>query len=368
MRLRNVMSLALVALATSVLSGRSANAQYFYPGGYGGAGWGGWGGGHTVGGDYARGMGVFAAGAGVYNQQTAVANAINANTVMNLNEYIYQGQLEQNRRYYENRAISEAKRKDASDAIRKRISENPETGDIMRGDALNAILDQVTDPKLGSSSLRLAKTMVPAKTIKEIPFSFASQGVTFSLHQLSSDNNWPLVLKGKVYEVERLAYMKAIENARAKNDSDNLSAEDVTAIRDAVRALRDKIDKNPPQEKSSISEVNAYLRTLAGFAKMLERPSIDRPIAELDKIKEASVGDFLTFMHVYNLRFGPATTASQRAVYSQLYPILAETRNNTLGLKPQTPVASAAPTAPKAKPVDFFEGIPSEHLYDDKKK
>ena len=38
----------------------------------------------------ARGMGVYAAGAGMYNEQTAQARSINANTTMRYNEYMYQ--------------------------------------------------------------------------------------------------------------------------------------------------------------------------------------------------------------------------------------------------------------------------------------
>ena len=94
-----------------MLSGSSANAQYGYPGGYGGYGWGGWGGGGgaTPQGDYARGMGAFAAGAGYYNEATAEATAINANTAMNWNEYWYQSQQAVNKKYYARMAEKQVK-------------------------------------------------------------------------------------------------------------------------------------------------------------------------------------------------------------------------------------------------------------------
>ncbi len=365
MRLRFALTLAVFGMSMHGIA-MDALAQYDYPGGYGGYGWGGWGGGGTIAGDYARGMGVYAAGAGIYNQKTAVANSIDTDTLLRFNEYVYQGQKENTRRYYERQALNTKKRRDAADEIMKRIHETPDQNDILNGDALNAILDQVTDPRVGTSSLRMAKTMIPAQAIKQIPFTYASQGVTFSLAQLSSDENWPLALKSKIYEPEREAYLAAMESARSKNDEGELSAEDIGKIRSALRNLRDKVAANPP-EKASIPEVNGYVRGLAGFAKMLEKPSIDHPIAELDKIKEATMGDFLSFMHVYNLRFGPATTAQQRAVYTQLFPILAETRDKTLGQKPSE-VAKANPTATNGKPIDFFQGIPNEHLFDEKKK
>ena len=73
---------AIVTIALTLTSGASARAQYGW-GGWGG--YGGYGGGaQTPGGNFARGMGVAAAGAGVYNQQTAQARSMNANTAMSL--------------------------------------------------------------------------------------------------------------------------------------------------------------------------------------------------------------------------------------------------------------------------------------------
>ena len=91
--LRWAASAAFLLLA----SAGTANAQY-YPGGYGGYGWGGWGGATTAYGDQARGLGALAAGAGVYNVQTAQARAINTQTAMQWNEYAWACQDEHNRR------------------------------------------------------------------------------------------------------------------------------------------------------------------------------------------------------------------------------------------------------------------------------
>src|SRR5208337_2165664 len=74
--------------ALALIQGACAQAQWGYPGGYGGYGWGGWGG-QTAQGDIARGLGAYAMGAGYYNQQTAVANSINTDTVMRWNQYVY---------------------------------------------------------------------------------------------------------------------------------------------------------------------------------------------------------------------------------------------------------------------------------------
>src|SRR4051812_29494536 len=86
---------AAVSAVALVCLGGEARAQYGYPVGYGGYGWGGWGGGggQTVQGNVARGLGAYAAGAGAYNEQTAVARSINADTVTKFNEYMWESQV-----------------------------------------------------------------------------------------------------------------------------------------------------------------------------------------------------------------------------------------------------------------------------------
>ncbi len=86
---------AAALLAPPALEARS---QYYpYGQGWGGGGFGGWGGGDTIQGSVARGMGAFAAGAGVYNLDTAQANSINANTLMGINQYMYLSSMEAGR-------------------------------------------------------------------------------------------------------------------------------------------------------------------------------------------------------------------------------------------------------------------------------
>ena len=84
---------ALVIAASLLLAAAPARSQYWGRG-YGCAG-------QTVQGSIAQGMGVYAAGAGQYNRQTAVANSINANTAMQFNQYVYQSRLESQRIYHD---------------------------------------------------------------------------------------------------------------------------------------------------------------------------------------------------------------------------------------------------------------------------
>src|SRR4051812_18427914 len=125
-----------------------AHAQYGYPYGYGNYGWGGWGGGSTVQGNIARGMGGYAAGAGDYNQETAVARSINADTVMRWNQYVYQSQMNANRIHQQRLARDRYNNIQEVDKVQKRLRDNPEREDIFSGDALNVALDEINDPRV----------------------------------------------------------------------------------------------------------------------------------------------------------------------------------------------------------------------------
>ena len=96
-------------------------------------------------------------GAGVYNYDAAVAGSINEDTVVRYNQYLYNSMLEARRRYNREHA-NKLKMDDAQyQAGAARIRDNPSKDDIDSGDALNVILDQMSDPKvMHGSSLRLA--------------------------------------------------------------------------------------------------------------------------------------------------------------------------------------------------------------------
>src|SRR4051812_44585976 len=87
--MRHFFGRSMLLAVVFAVPGVSAYAQYTYPPGYGG--WGGWGGGGaTVPGGVAAGMGTSAAGRGAYNVQTAQARAMNSQTAMQWNDYMYQ--------------------------------------------------------------------------------------------------------------------------------------------------------------------------------------------------------------------------------------------------------------------------------------
>ena len=344
---------ASFALAAILLAqGGVVRAQYGYPVGYGGYGWGGWGGGATPQGDMARGMGVYAAGAGVYNRQTAVANSINADTVMRWNEYMYQSAVNAARIERARQAKRLQNTVVTQETLYKRLREEPNQRDIYQGDALNVALEEISNPRIYMKALSGAKTKIGGETIRNIPFQYATGAITTSLHQIVQGPP-PAALMTDDFAPDRAELRALRDKIRASIDEgknpDKETVEKALAVVDAAEAKADRL-----LEKNSRDRVAAdkYLKSLHGVLAMLDTPAMDVILAGVEKRPDANLGELLNFMNAYNLRFGPAGSPEQRQIYNDLYSKLDTLRDQvTAGLSPEPPKASAA------APGEFFSGM-----------
>lgn len=344
-----------------------AEAQYYYPYGVGSGGYG-FGGfsGTTPQGNIARGLGNFAAGEGIYNYDTAVAESVDTNTVMRWNQYLYNSELEARRRYNQ----SHARRLNLDNARyqerQARIRENPSKDDIDSGDALNVILDQMTDPKvMHGSSFRLANATVQSGAIRDIPFRDETDAITLSLDELTDPKNWPLPLRAESFRPEREEYQKAVDDALAEDkDGGSLKPETITRVRNSVARLYQKVNAAIPKGNPDHNQAINYLKGLAAMSRMLERPNVEAVLAELEKIQNTTTGNLIGFMHAYNLRFAPANTPKRRAIYRDLLPIMVESRDKVLG-QSNDPKANAdtPPPPPVENPTAIFNGLDPKHLH-----
>jgi hypothetical protein len=357
--------IALVGLALLTATGEQARAQYYYPYGYGygGYGFGGWGG--TVEGSVLRGLGAYAEGEGVYNYDSAVATSIDVDTAIRLNQYIWNSELEARQRWNAHLARRLNLNKDNVKARLNRIRDNPDDGDIESGEALNAVLHDMTDPRVmhGSSTLRMANATIPAAMIKGIPFRDETDAITLSLDELTDPKSWPLPLMSDNFKAEREAYQKAVDDALAEDkEGGTLKPETVARVRNSVAALYRKVDATIPktQQPDHLQAMN-YLKGLAGLSRMLERPNVESVLGELEKIEKTTVGNLVAFMHSYNLRFAQATTPKQRAVYRELYPIMAMQRDK-IAPRPVVVAEPVPPAAPINNPTAAFYGVDPAHL------
>jgi len=351
----------LFAVATVLASMQgTAHAQFFYPGGYGPWGWGGWGVG-TVGGDIAMGLGAMAAGAGVYNQQTAVANAINADTVMRFNQYMFLSQMEANQRYREKLARRRQTVNETAATVYDRLRNRPEPADITRGDALNVVYDELRDPRVYVKVLKAAKAPVPGSLIRVIPFQYARAAITASVDDLSK-RGAPQVLREPPFDKDRAELRAIADELRGQNEENGeYDKATLEKAQKKVLAILEKVDATLPRNSREWNESRKFLKAVYGLLRMLETPAIDVLLAGVENRPETNLGELLAFMESFNLRFGAARTPEQRAAYNTLYPMLKTLRDEALPGATPPPLAQADPEQARA----FFEGM---ELQDLKKK
>jgi hypothetical protein len=307
-------------------------------------------------------MGIYAMGQGQYNLNTAQARSINADTAMRWNQYWFQSQLQANRRERALLARRQARDSGTSAANEARIRDHPTTADIQNGDALNAALDQVTDPRVQDSALRLATTKIAGRSIRDIPFFVPTETVTLTLDQLTAESGWPFVLRDPKFAANRTLVTGAVDKALAEDIEGDLSPQTVKDVRDALTHLKNAFEASPPAvENVRLGEAREYLKNLLGIARMLERPDIDKVLAELDTIQETTLGSLLVFMHTFNLRFGKPGTPAQRAVYQALYPPLDALRDRVIAsVDPRNPSTHSARVL--APPTEVLGALTFEQL------
>jgi hypothetical protein len=307
------------------MSGRDARAQW----GYGGWGWGGWG---VASPESAalQGAGYYAMGAGMYNLNTAQANNIEAQTAMMWNDYVAQVTHE-SARIHAMRVHNEFQKNQALyDAHQRSLRENPGRVELENGDALNAALDDLTNPKLGSSALRAATTPVSASLIAEVPFQNAAERVTLMLDDLRGAVKWPEVFEGERFVNDKKTFDDLAAQIRKEAQDDEVSPKTLRAAQTFVNELRAKVTAQPLSDPLDQQEATKFLNTSSHLLGLMKKPDIQPALLELRKVKDTTIGNLLGFMNAFNLRFGVAKTLKEKQAYRQLFGILDQTRDRIL--------------------------------------
>ncbi len=358
---------AFVFAVLIAIPAATAQAQYAYPGGY--SGWGGWGGGaSTIQGDSARGMGAFAAGAGAYNQQTAQARAMNANTAMQMNEYIHAVNANKAQNYSARQNDYIKRTNEAAAATSKRLRETPTASDVRDGDAMNVVLDDLTNPKVYTQAVQKATRPVASGLVKNIEFQYAARMIAISLEDLSSRGVPDELLTNPAFADERAALKAIVTKAREESTSSagsQISPETLAKGRAAIKALQDKVTATLPRGTKNRDEADNFLKALYGLTKMLASPDVAMFLKGLDQFPTTTLGHLLTFMHTFNLRFGVTKTPEQATAYEQLYPLLVTLRDQAYSGAPVAvaDAGAAAPPPPNPKAATtFFSGMDFNHF------
>ena len=284
---------------------------------------------------------------------------------MRWNEYVYQSQLEANRRYQRRMAEKRYGNTQAREKIADRLRNAPEPRDIASGDALNVAYDEINDPRVYAKALKSAGVTIGGKVIRDIPFQYAAAAISTSIHGIMTKGSAPASLKTAEFTPERDELKALAVSIHKKTDvGENPDPADLTRAWRWSRRPRRR--STPPTSANSRerTEATKYLKALHGLLRMMETPAIDLLLAGAEKRPEATLGQLLMFMQAYNLRFGPATTPRQREVYDLLYPKLVAVRSE---VAPALGGAAAPATTPPAGPEgaaagEVFSGMTARDL------
>jgi hypothetical protein len=322
--LRFVKVLPALALAFA-MTGQTARAQW----GYGGWGWGGWGG-ETPAGAYLNGMGRYAMGAGVYNYDTALANQLNAQTYMQLNDYM--AQIAHESAFLHHTRVHQEFLKDKTlyDAHIQSLRDNPTPQQIANGDALNQAVRDLSDPRIGNSALRAANAPVDASLIAEVPFEVSTDRVTLMLDKLRAAFKWPEVFEEPRFANDKKLYDDVVSRMRKEDQEGDISPKTLQEARSLINDLRAKVSAQPLKDEDDQREADRFINASTALLGLLNKPDTRAALKELRTVKNTTMGSLLGFMHAYNLRFGPATTVKQKQAYQKLYEALDQTRDQIL--------------------------------------
>ncbi|MFM7590550.1 MAG: hypothetical protein ACKO85_02045 [Isosphaeraceae bacterium] len=320
--------IAVAAGFLSIFAG-SSQAQY---GGWGG--WGGWGASTPMQG-IGYGMGAMAMGAGQYNLDSSMARSMNVDTNLRISQAMWQQQHYLNYTNILRRERTAQKTVKSIEGVKKRLHENPNTGDIRSGEALNAVLEDVTDPKkVHPSQMRLSRIALDPGMVKQLPLFYASEAIAFTLSGLVGEAEVPFLFKSKTYEKEIADLIGAIKNTERVDLEGNLTPDDIKAVDKAIAALEAKFQDSAKIDDAGYKEAKAALSAVKKLTKMLSKPNFEEILQTLDQAKknnvEPTVTDLIGFMKHFNLRFGAAKTEKQAQALADLYPKMDQIRDEVL--------------------------------------
>ena len=178
-----------------------------------------------------------------------------------------------------------------------------------RGDALNVILDELSAPGVYSRSISAAQAPLSTSLVKPC--------LSGTPHKRSPSvsTSWRtgFRLSSRIHDSIRNGSRsrKLSPEPDPSRRRTTRSQEKPSRACAAIRQLHDRIKSDVPAGRNR-NEADNFLKAAYGLARMMETPEISTFLKDLDKVETTSVASLLGFMFAFNLRFGIATTPSQR--------------------------------------------------------
>ena len=219
-----------------------------------------------------------AAGAGVYNEQTAQARSINANTAMRYNQYMYLSTQNETAKHHALVAGQQADNIKVQNEIQDKLRNHPDQHDIYMGDALNVAVEEIEDPRVYSKNLDKAKVKIGGELIRDIPFRFAPACITTTIHQIIQGPP-PAPLMTADFDEDRAAFKELGQEIRKNIDQgETPNPETVKKALAIVNTAEAKADQILPRNTKDRNDVDKYLKSLHGLLAMLQTPAAQRPL------------------------------------------------------------------------------------------
>lgn len=332
---------------------QEARAQMYYPQGYGGYGWGGGFGGGSIANNpaagFMAGLGSFARDKGVYEIEDAQAQAINQETMLKWNTALRRRQKELH---------IENQKEDAGRAAKRNARLAQE--ELADGTTLNSLIYQILDFDPAASKASLSKAPIGGAALREIPFEWNTEAISLCIDQMTGKGALPGILMDPKFAGERDALGTAVDAAIKEDAKGDVSRATTKKVSNAIAKFRAKFVKEVPGTSLSYADGDAYLTTLASLTRLLNDPSMKKALVILANEQNATVGDLIRFIQVYNLRFGPAATERQVRIYESLAAKLKDVLKamNTAPAPAVTENAGDLPGAAKGA----FKGMKWEQL------
>jgi len=355
MSLRSKWVVSALSLGVLSFASQASHAQW---GGWGG--WGGWGASTPMQG-IGYGMGAMAMGAGQYNVDSAMARSMNVDTNLRIDQAMWQQQHYLNYTNMLRRERNSRNTVQTLDNIKKRVHENPNESDIRSGNALNAVLEDVTDPKkVHPSQLKLSRIPLEPGLGKDLPLFYANQAVAFTIGDLMGEREVPILLRSQVYAPYREAIKAALSEVEQQSADQSLSIDQINALVKSIDDLDQAFQKNAKFGDPGFQEARARIASAKKMTKMLASPNFEEILATVEKARKANVEptvtDLIGFMKHFNLRFGAAKTERQAQAMMSLFPKMDQIRDEILA---QTTEASPEQMAVSTKSLsEVLEKLP----------
>ncbi len=264
---------------------------------------------------------------------------------MKYNEYMYLSTQNETAKHHALVAGQQADNIHAQNQIHAKLRDHPDQHDIYMGDALNVAVEEIEDPRVYSKNLNKAKVTIGGKLVRDIPFRYAPACITVTIHDLVQGPP-PAPLMTTDFDDERAAFKGLAKEIRKSIDKGETPDPDtVKKALAVVKSAVAKADQVLPRNTKYRNDVDKYLKSLHGLLGMIQSPALNVLLAGVENHPDASLGELLSFMSAYELRFGQAKTEPQRLAYDKLYPLLVDLRDEVAPALAGTPPPKADPAA-----------------------